>query len=310
MPPGALLFKEIRLGPKEGVRLELVARMRLQLAVVQRLPLILDGRRHLDVAAVNLNGRDQWQDEQKHGQQLTKAPLALAGAAVDQVDRRRAKRGREQDDADGGTDRNGRHHQQADNLNRLVPALLAAVQVPGGEDKDDEVAGHDGNGADVRQRAVGAGGLAKVGGAVPDARHGQGAGPRALGDGLQDKDARDGRQGEVDKHEELAQPAQDPVAAVVVDEGEQGGVVRGHGEQREHPDEEEVVGHERVHLGEADGLDADALHDLRVAVAVEELAADGRVLAANLGKDDARGEDEGEDGGNHEGEEDLGLILA
>ncbi|KAH8718453.1 hypothetical protein HC256_003097 [Beauveria bassiana] len=102
-----------------------------------------------------------------------------------------------------------------------------------------------------------------------------------------------------------ATPAQDPVAAVVADEGEERGVVGGHGEQGQHPDEEEVVGHEGAHLGEGDGLHADALDDLRVAEAVEELAPDGRGAAANLGEDDAGGEDEGEAGGDDEGEEDL-----
>jgi len=51
--------------------------------------------------------------------------------------------------------------------------------------------------------------------------------------------------------------------------------VRRHGEEGEHPDDEEVVGHEGVRLGEPDGLDPDADYDLLVRVAREELAADG-----------------------------------
>ncbi|OAQ97474.1 hypothetical protein LLEC1_03313 [Akanthomyces lecanii] len=140
------------LGAEKGIRLELVARVRLQLAVVQRLPLVADGRRHLDVASVNLNGRDEGQDEQQHGQQLAKAPALLV--LVGERDGGVPKRRREEDDAHGGADGDARHDEQADELHHLVPALLAAVQVPGGEGKDGDVARDDGNGADLSYESV------------------------------------------------------------------------------------------------------------------------------------------------------------
>ncbi|EGX91849.1 hypothetical protein CCM_06006 [Cordyceps militaris CM01] len=304
--------KQVRFGAKERIGLELAARPGLQLAVVQRTPAISSRWRDLDVAPVNFNGRDEREHEQQDGQQLAEAPLLLA--VVGERHRGRAKRRRQQDDAHGGADGNGRHDEQPGDLHRLVPGLLlrAAVQVPRGEHEDDHVARNHGNGADIRQRVLcAAGGLAKrrrrrLPAAVPGARHGQRGKGHAAGDDLQRKDARDAREGEVGEHEGLPQPAQDPVAAVVADEGQQRRVVRRHGQQREHPDEEEVVRHERAHLGEADRLQADALHDLRVAEAAEELAPDACRTAAHLGGDDAGGQAEGEYGGDHEGEENLG----
>ncbi|TQW08201.1 hypothetical protein IF2G_04077 [Cordyceps javanica] len=301
--PAASLLKQVCIGAEERVRLKFVTRTRLQLAGAQRLPVVIDRWRRLDVAPVELDGRDERQGEQQHGQQLAEAPLLLA--LVGEGHRGPAKGRGQQHDADGRADGDGRQDEQAADLDRLVPALRAAVHVPGGHGEDDAVADDDGNGADVRRDAGGAGRLAKGRRAVPDAGDGQRGARHAAGDDLHDEDARHAREGKVDEHEQLAQPAQDPVAAVVAGEGQQRRVVRGHGQQRQHPDEEEVVRHQRVHLGQPDRLDADALHDLRVAVPVEELAPDGGGPPADLGGHDAGGEGERDDGGDHEGEKDL-----
>lgn len=76
-------------------------------------------------------------------------------------------------------------------------------------------------------------------------------------------------------------------------QSQQGGVVGGHGEKREHPDKEEVVGYEGVHLGQADALDAYTLDDLGIAIPIEDLSADGGRPAAKLGDDDGNGETDG-----------------
>jgi len=70
-----------------------------------------------------------------------------------------------------------------------------------------------------------------------------------LHNGHEDKNPRDARQDQIDEHEKLAQPAQDPVALEVVDEGEQGGDVGSGRQQRQHPDDEEVVRHHGLHFG-------------------------------------------------------------
>jgi hypothetical protein len=77
--------------------------------------------------------------------------------------------------------------------------------------------------------------------------------------------------------------------------------VGGHGEQRQHPDDEEMVWNQRVHFRQPYALDADPLEDLRVAVAIQQLSSDGRRLAAEFAKDDACGEGEGDAGCDDEG---------
>lgn len=47
---------------------------------------------------------------------------------------------------------------------------------------------------------------------------------------------------------------------------------------------------------------------MRIGITVEELASDRGWFAADFGKDDGGGEDEGEDGGNHEGQENLDIV--
>lgn len=81
--------------------------------------------------------------------------------------------------------------------------------------------------------------------------------------------------------------------------------MRRHGEEGEHPDEEEVVGDQGVHLGKANALDAYPLEELGVAVAVEDLPSDGGRAAAELGYYDGQGETNGQEGRDHEGEQDL-----
>lgn len=59
-----------------------------------------------------------------------------------------------------------------------------------------------------------------------------------------------------------------------MDEGEKRGVVDAHAEKGEHPYQEEVVGHESSRSRKPNRLDADALNDLLIGVAVEESPSD------------------------------------
>lgn len=74
-----------------------------------------------------------------------------------------------------------------------------------------------------------------------------------------------------------------------------------------------MVRHDGVGLGQPDGLDADSGHDLLVAVAVQELPADDGGLDAPIGacgaellEYDCCAEEDGDEGRDGEGEEDLG----
>lgn len=78
--------------------------------------------------------------------------------------------------------------------------------------------------------------------------------------------------------------------------------MRGHGEEREHPDEKEMIGHHGVHLGQANALDAYTLDELGVAISIEDLSADGGRPTAKVGHDDAHGKADGQKGRNDEGE--------
>lgn len=83
-----------------------------------------------------------------------------------------------------------------------------------------------------------------------------------------------------------------------------------HREEGQHPDDEEVVGHQGVDLGEAHGLDADPVEDLLVREAIEQLPADQAQVVSvcveeGLLEDEGEGEGDGEDGGDDESEDDL-----
>lgn len=180
---------------------------------------------------------------------------------------------REERDAHDGADGDGRHQQKPDDLDGPVEALRARVQVPRGQQEHDGISGDDDDGADVGDRAVLPGRhRRRRRHPLKDAGDGERGVVDAVAHGAQDDDAVQGAEHEVHEYEELPQPAEDPVAAEVVDEREQAGVVHGHGQQGEHPDEEEVVWHHGLDLGEPDALDPDARQDLLVRVRVEELA--------------------------------------
>lgn len=83
-----------------------------------------------------------------------------------------------------------------------------------------------------------------------------------------------------------------------------------HGKEREHPDEKEMIRYQGIHLGEANACDrcvvsqrammrdrtllisvsltlnTNSLHDLRVAIAVKQLAAYSRALAPYIANND------------------------
>ncbi|TPX14701.1 uncharacterized protein E0L32_005096 [Thyridium curvatum] len=237
-------------------------------------------RRLVHGAPVDLQHRHQRQQQHEQRQQLPEAPVLLA--PVPQRHRRRPERLAQDDDARRRADRDGRHQRRAHQLRGAVeprPPLARgrAVQVPRRQREDDAVARDHGPRADVHEPRVGRRAAVVPGRAVvPDAGDGQRR-RQVAPDALQDVGAVDGAEREVDEHEGLAQPAQDPVAAEVAHEDQQRRVVHRHGQQRQHPDEEEVVGHEGRRLGQPHALDADARHDLLVRVAAEQLAPD-RVL--------------------------------
>ncbi|TLD24088.1 hypothetical protein PspLS_06972 [Pyricularia sp. CBS 133598] len=99
-----------------------------------------------------------------------------------------------------------------------------------------------------------------------------------VADTAQDVGTVDGAENQVHKHQELTQPPEEPVAAKVVNQSEQRGIVYRHGEQRKHPDEEEVSGGQ----GEADRLQANALEDLLIRIGREQLATDRMRLAMRI----------------------------
>lgn len=84
-------------------------------------------------------------------------------------------------------------------------------------------------------------------------------------------------------------------------------------QEGQHPDDEKVIWDERVDLRQTHGLDADAVEDLLVREAIEELPpdrADGRLVAVEEGllEDQGQGEGDGDDGGDNETEYDLGVV--
>lgn len=257
----------------------------------------------------NLQRRHERQQQQHHRQQLPETPQLLA--LVAQRDVRRAECLAHHDHAGRCAQRERREHEDRHDAHVLAPPLLPHVQVPRAEEEDDARAGDDGDGGDdgegaARLRALGAGVL------LPDAGDGQ-RGREGLRVGLQHEDAVDDGQDKVDEHGELAQPAQEPVALEVLHEGEQGGEGGGGAAEGEQPDDEEVVGDHAVDARQADDLDGDALDDLLVGDAVEDLARDvGAALGVDLFEDDEGGEEDGEAGRGDEGEEDLrgGIGLA
>jgi hypothetical protein len=160
------------------------------------------------------------------------------------------------------TNRNPSHQNQPHHLRDLVEPLLPAImQIPGREPKDDHVP-HDGRYCpdviqplDVRDPVP-----------VVDSPHAPDRQRRRQPPdlALQHENAIHARQREVDEHEHLAQPAEDPIPPEVLDESQEGGVVRRHREEGHHPDDEEVVWHQRGGFDQADGLDSDADYDLLV----------------------------------------------
>lgn len=74
-----------------------------------------------------------------------------------------------------------------------------------------------------------------------------------------------------------------------------------------------LTGHQGVDLGETHGLNADAVEDLLVREAIEELPpdqAEGGLVGVEEGllQDKREGEGDGEDGGDDESEDDLGVV--
>jgi hypothetical protein len=85
------------------------------------------------------------------------------------------------------------------------------------------------------------------------------------------------------------------------------------GEERHHPDYEEVVGNHGVHFGEADGLDSNPVEDLLVGEGLQEFARDFCWVgcASVFPDDDDTAKDDGDAGGDDEGEESLNIwVLA
>lgn len=244
--------------------------------------LVLDGRGALDLAAHDLDDGDDGQQQQADGQPGAEAPALLG--LVGERHGRLAEGLRQHEQARRRADGAGRHEHEPHELRDAVQPLPARVQVPRGGGEDERVARDDGHGAEVRQARVGRGGrrVGRAGGRVrvPHARDGQ----RRLGQvalhGAEHEGAVRAAEGQVDEHEGLAQPAQHPVAPEVVHQRQQRRVVHRHGQQRQHPDEEEVVRHHLVHLRQPHHLDADARHDLLVRVRVQQLAPHHRRLAA------------------------------
>lgn len=165
------------------------------------------------------------------------------------------------------------------------------------------------NRADDGQRRGGTRASLRRGG-VPDAGDGHGL-RQLLHDALQEDDAEGAREDEVGEHEALAQPAQDPVAAEVGDQRQEGCEVGGGGEEREHPDEEEVIWHHGVDFGEPHALDSDAREDLLIGQRQKKLSWDRplAVKGSEFVEDDEDGEGEGKEGGYYEGEEDLCVCM-
>lgn len=81
---------------------------------------------------------------------------------------------------------------------------------------------------------------------------------------LEHADSVDATEDQVGEHQALAQPSEDLVGAEGGHEDEHVAVVNSHGEQGEHPYDEEVVWHQLVYLFKPYGLDTDAIQNLLV----------------------------------------------
>lgn len=240
---------------------------------------VVHGRRNVQLAPVDLQDRYDGQDQQEDGQQLAEAPLLLPRVGHGHV--RVAKGLRYENDADNGADADGSHENAAHHLDDLVEALAAAVQVPSRQRKNNNVADYDGPRANVASDGVFGRRLCQGRPRIPDTGDGQRRFD-VVADAPQDVCAVDGAENQVHKHEELTQPPEQPVAAKVVDQREQRGVVYCHGEQRKHPDQEEVVRRQPGGQGEADRLQPNALKDLLIRIGREKLAADRVRLAVGI----------------------------
>lgn len=261
----------------------------------------------MDLPPVYLQHRHQRQRQHQQADHGSEAPLPLA--SVGQGRGGLAKRLRSVNDTTGSPDSDGRHHGPAQQLHPLEGPLPPVVEVPRGREEDDAVARDDGDGPRVRGPDV----ARVVALDLPGACGGQCGGLEVLLHDLQHEDAVHAAQHQVDEHEDLAQPAENGVGAEGGDEDEEGQVVHAHREEGQHPDDEEVVRHQGVDLREPHGLDADAVEDLLVREAIEELApddAEGGLMRVEEGllQDQGEGEGDGEDGGDDESEDDLGII--
>lgn len=106
----------------------------------------------MDLSAVDLQDRHTRQRQHQQTDHGGKTPLPLT--RVGEGRGGGTERLRHVDDANDGAHGNSRHHGPADQLHPPEGALLPVVEVPGGREEDDAVAGDDGDGADVRQADV------------------------------------------------------------------------------------------------------------------------------------------------------------
>lgn len=174
-----------------------------------------NGRGNLHFPPHDLDGGQHRQQEKQQRKQLAKAPVALTPVA--QRHGRLSERLRQQQNADcsAGTDP-GEYDEPCD-LYRLQPPAPLRMQVPHAQREEDAVARDDADGASERERRVGRG--RALGTELPRARDREG-GRDILHLREQDEDAGHAGDDEVDRHEDVAQPAEDPVAAEVADESE------------------------------------------------------------------------------------------
>lgn len=250
----------------------------------------------------NFEGGHKRQNQQQHRQQLAKTPLRLA--LIRQLHTRTAKCLRQHYNPRGGANRHGHEHQQTHTAYDLAPRLPLHVQVPCTQSEDDGARGDDGNCPNHTESPVT---LCRLALCVfsPDTPYRQ-CRRQILHVRFQHEHTKHNGQEHVDEHGELPQPPQNPISFEVLNQGHEGGEVGGGREERQHPDDEEVVGYHAVNLGQPHHLDADALDDLLVRETRQDLAGDvARRLGADFGEDDEGGEDQREAGGDDEGEEDL-----
>lgn len=134
------------------------------------------------------------------------------------------------------------------------------MQVPRGQDEDDDLSGDNSDGSSDTKRGI-RGVTATL--YFPDAGDRESR-LQILHDRLEDEDSGQYAKEQVDEHEELPEPAQDPVTLKVVHKCEERGEVCCGGEKRQQPDDEEMIWHHVLHLRKADRLDANTGDDLLI----------------------------------------------